>query len=130
MSHNNDNIFEYNGYTFEYDLADADDSEKYEKAIEIMGEEEKNLPKAGKLSEIYRAQCKMIKTFFDNVLGDGAGDKVCGVKDNVSNCYTAYTDFLDFVASQRDRVLSVKNTLSKYSNRPIKKPMDHLKSKK
>lgn len=124
-----ENIFEYNGYTFEYDIADADDSEKYEKAIEIMGEEEKALPKTGKLSEIYRAQCGMIKHFFDNVLEEGAGAKICGEKDNVTNCYTAYTTFLDFVAAQRDRVLSVKNTISRYTNRPVKKPMDHLKKK-
>lgn len=129
MSQNKENIFEYNGYTFEYDLADADDSEKYENAIEIMGKEEKTIPKTGKLSEIYRAQCGMIKRFFDNCLEEGAGEKICGEKDNVSNCYNAYTVFLDFVASQRDRVLSVKNSLSKYSNRPIKKPTDHLKKK-
>lgn len=129
MSQNKENIFEYNGYSFEYDLADADDSEKYENAIAIMGEEEKSIPKTGKLSEIYRAQCGMLKRFFDNVLGEGAGEKICGAKDNVTNHYTAYTDFLDFVGSQRNRVLAVKNTISKYSNRGVKKPMDHLKKK-
>lgn len=129
MSQNKDNIFEYNGYTFEYDLADADDSEKYENAIEIMTAEEKAIPKDGKLSAIYRAQCGLIKHFFDNVLGEGAGNKICGEKDNVSDCYTAYTAFLDFVSAQRDRVLSVKNTISKYSNRATKVPMDHLKKK-
>ena len=129
MSQNKENIFEYNGYSFEYDLADADYSEKYENAIEIMGKEEKDIPKTGKISEIYRAQCGMLKRFFDNVLGDGAGKKICGEKDNVTNHYTAYTAFLDFVSSQRDRVLSAKNSFSKYSNRPVKKPTDHLKKK-
>lgn len=130
MSQKNETIFEYNGYTFEFDIADADDSEKYENAIEVMGEDEKNCPKDGKLSAIYRCQCAFLKRFFDNVLEEGAGKKLCGEKDNVSNCYNAYTAFLDFVSEQRERVLSVKNTISKYSNRAVKKPMDHLKKSK
>ena len=110
-------IFEYNGCTYEFDIADADASEKYEKAIEVMEEEEKTIPKTGKLSEIYRAQCGLIKHFFDNVFEEGAGAKVCGEKDNITNHYTAYTTFLDFVKVQRDGVLAVRNTISKYSNR-------------
>ena len=130
MSQNNEKIFEYNGYSFEYDIADADDSEKFESAIDVMSKEEKNLPKDGRLSVIYKAQCGMIKTFFDNVLGEGAGTKVCGEKNNVTDCYNAYTAFLGYVKNQRDNVLSIKNTLAKYTNRPIKKPTDHLQKKR
>lgn len=123
------NKFEYNGCVYEFDLADADVSEKYEYAIEVMGNEEKAIPKAGKLSEIYRAQCGLIKNFFDNVLEKGAGDKLCGDKNNVNACYNAYFAFLDFVTAQRDNVLSIKSRVSKYTNRPIKTPTDHLKKK-
>lgn len=117
MSQENKTVFEYNGYTFNFDIADADDSEKYEKAIDVMSEDEKSIPKAGKLSEIYRAQCKLIKEFFDNVLGADSGKNICGEKDNVTACYTAYTAFLDFVKAQRDNVLAVRSTIGKYSNR-------------
>lgn len=110
-------IFEYNGCTYEFDLADADYSEKYENAIEAMSNEEKEIPKAGKLSEIYRAQCGLIKRFFDNALEEGAGSRICGEKDNVTACYTAYEAFLDFVREQRDSVLAAKNSIAKYSNR-------------
>ena len=110
-------IFEYNGSKFEFDLADADASEKYENAIDVMSEEEKTVPKTGKLSGIYRAQCALIKHFFDNVLGEGAGNKICGEKDIITDCYKAYDAFLEFVGGQRDRILNVKNSVAKYSNR-------------
>ena len=127
MSQKNITIFEYNGYTFEFDIADADCSEKYEHAIQVMDEEEKKAPKDGLLSAIYRAQCGMIKRFFDNVLEEGAGVKICGEKDHISNCYTAYSAFLDFVSGQRDSVLSAKNSISKYSNRAQRRAADRQK---
>lgn len=120
-------IFEYNGCTYEFDIADADYSEKYENAIEAMESEEKEIPKAGKLSEIYRAQCGLIKHFFDRTLEEGAGSRICGEKDNVTACYTAYTTFLDFVKAQRDEVLAVKNVLGKYSNRAQRRAVQHKK---
>lgn len=127
MSQKDIKIFEYNGYEFEFDLADADASEKYENAVEIMAEEEKGVPKAGKLSVIYRAQCGLIKRFLDNTLGEGAGNKLCGEKDNITNCYATYSAFLDFVSAQRDTIIASKNVISKYSNRAQRRAADKKK---
>lgn len=111
MSHDELITFNYNGNTFSFDIADADEADKYEAAIKKMGETEKSLPKDGSLAVIYRAQCKYLKTFFDDTLGPGAGVKVCGEKDNITVCYQAYIDFLKFIANQRDNILDTRNAL-------------------
>lgn len=110
-------VFDYNGVSYEFDVRDADTSEKYEDALEKMAKEEKEITKTGKGSEIIRAQCKMLKTFFDNCLGEGAGTAICGEKNNISVCYEAYGAFLDMIATQKDGILASKNTFQKYSNR-------------
>lgn len=111
MSHDELITFNYNGHSFVYDIADADEAEKYEAAIKKMGETEKSLPKDGSLSVIYRSQCRYLKDFFDDILGAGSGEKICGDKDNIATCYNAYMDFLRFVATQRDNILDTRNAL-------------------
>lgn len=110
-------VFKRNGAEYEFDVRDADTAEKFENAVDKMRDEEKNIPKAGKASEIIRQQCKMIKNFFDNCLGEGAGVALCTEKSNISEHYDAYESFLLMVRSQKDDVLSAKNTFAKYSNR-------------
>ena len=44
----------YNNIEFEVDLQDADFAEKYEKAFERMGQDEKKVQKAGSNSELIR----------------------------------------------------------------------------
>lgn len=122
MSHDELITFTYNGHSFTYDIGDADDAERYEAAIKKMGDTEKSLPKDGSISVIYRAQCKYLKTFFDDVLGAGAGQKVCGEKDNVTICYTAYMDFLRFIAAQRDNILDTRNALHDLAPRKTAQP--------
>lgn len=117
MSQEVNTLFQYNGVEYEFDVRDADASEKFEDAVDKMQAEEIAMPKAGKTSELIRAHCKLIKDFFDRVLGDGAGDAVCSEKNNISLCYGAYEAFLEVVRSQKDDILRAKNTFSKYSNR-------------
>ena len=111
------NTFEYNGLSYEFDIRDAENSEKFEEAVDAMRETEKNLPKTGKLSVIYKATCEMLRTFFDAVLGKGEGVKICGERYHVTAHYDAYKAFLDFVAPQRDNVMSYSGVFSQYSNR-------------
>ena len=124
MSHKT--IFEFNGHTAYFDIGDADLSEKYEKAIDILAEDEKSLPKDGKISAITKAQCAMIRKFFDNCLGKGKGKDFCTLNDeengvhsenNIGFHYEAYYAFINFVAGQKNDLLSYKNTYSQYSNR-------------
>lgn len=117
MSQNIETKFKYNGAEYEFDVRDADDAEKFEAAINAMKEAEKESPKTGKTSEIIRAQCKMLKDFFDGCLGEGAGVAICTDKSNISAHYAAYEHFLNYIKAQKDDILSAKNTFAKYSNR-------------
>lgn len=117
MSQEVNTMFQYNGVKYEFDVRDADASEKFENAVEKMREEEAAISKIGKSSELIRAHCKLIKDFFDRVLEDGAGNAVCTEKNNISICYAAYEAFLEVVRLQRDDILRAKNTFGKYSNR-------------
>jgi len=119
MSQEIKTVFSYNGHEFEFDVRDADMAERFEDAIEVMKEDEKNQPKTGKISVLIKYQVAFLKKFFDNCLGEGAGDKVCGEGNKLDVCYDAYDNFLTLIASQRD-YLNVKNQtnpFSKYSNR-------------
>lgn len=117
MSQNIETKFKYNGAEYDFDVRDADDAEKFEAAIDAMKEAEKEVPKTGKTSEIIRAQCKMLKDFFDACLGAGAGIAICTDKSNISAHYAAYEQFLNYIKAQKDDILSAKNTFAKYSNR-------------
>ena len=109
--------FKYNGAEYNFDARDADDAEKLEEALKVMGETEKSAPKVGKTSELIRVQCAMLKAFFDDCLGEGAGVALCSEKNNISAHYAAYEQFLNFIKVQKDDILSAKNTFAKYSNR-------------
>ena len=117
MSQNIETTFKYNGAAYEFDVRDADDAEKFEEAINAMSNVEKTLPKTGKSSDIIRAQCNMLKEFFDTCLGEGAGVAVCTEKSNISAHYAAYEQFLLYIKAQKDDILTAKNTFSKNSNR-------------
>ena len=110
-------VFEYNGSSYEFDVRDADYAERLENALREMSDVEKTIPKDGKASESIRAQCKMIKAFFDHCIGDGAGIAVCGEKNIITEHYAAYDAFLKLVRAQKSNILNAKNVFSQYSNR-------------
>lgn len=102
MSHT---TWETNGTSFEFDVTDADDCERYENAVEKLKENELNIKKDGKESEIIRAFCKMFGDFFNEVLGEGASEKIyAGKKMSVVVYLEVYEDFLAFVRGQKDRM--------------------------
>lgn len=116
MSHIN-TTFERNGASYEFDFRDADDAAKYEAALAELRDAEKSTPKDGSASEMIKQHCMMLKAFFNVCLGEGTGEAVCGKKNNISECYEAYDEFLAFVSEQKDDVLRAKNVFAKYSNR-------------
>ena len=58
-------IWKWNDVELEIDLEDVDFQERYEKAFEVMGEEEKNLKKIGKLSFQMWKIVRIIAHFFE-----------------------------------------------------------------
>lgn len=128
MSHEVKTVFSFNGAEYEFDVRDADMAERFESAVEVMREDEKNQPKTGRISELVRYQANFLKKFFDNCLGEGAGEAICGSGSKLNVCYDAYGEFLNHVSSQRDYLNAQNSTnpFSKYSNRkqfkaPVKK---------
>lgn len=122
-------IFQYNGVKYTFDFRDAEDAALYEDAIAKMGEEEKAIKKDGKVSDMIKDQCILIKTFFDRVFGSGAGDALCTERSNVKLCYDAYYSFIEFARAQNQSVIDYKNSFGKYSNRAQRRHPSSSKDK-
>ena len=105
-------IWEANGASFEFDLTDADDLERYENALEKLRNAENSIKKDGRESEFIRAFCKMLGVFFDDVLGEGASEKIFeGKKTSIAVYLEVYDDFLAFANAQKS---GMKELFSKY----------------
>lgn len=109
-------IWEVNGYSYELDLQDAETAEIYEEAFAKMEDEEKAMPKDGKPSEQIRAYCKLFENLYDRLFGEGSGKNILGGKANTRICNDVYSDFLNFVATQKQATIDQQNSLiNKYS---------------
>lgn len=124
MSQTVSTIFAYNGVEYAFDVSDADDAERMDKATKNMAESEKTLEKVGSTAEIIRGQCKLLKDFFVDIFGEGAGDAICTAKNNLNVCYDAYDSFLELVREQKSVLLSRGNSFKKYSNRQQRRHPD------
>lgn len=86
-------IWKWNDVELEIDLEDVDFQEKYENAFDAMKEDEKRVKNIGKLSEMTRSYCDMYYHLFDNIFGEGTGEKLFGRKRNsriVDECYESF----------------------------------------
>lgn len=106
-------IWSINGIEFELDMSDVSAQERYEKALENLGKNDKNLSKTGRNSERTLAYCNMFRAFFDDIFGEGASQKIFGDVNNARIMTETYEQFLEFVTKQgelftqtRDRVLN------------------------
>lgn len=124
MSQTEVTVFNYNGAEYVFDVSDAEDSERMDVAVKNMANNEKTMDKVGTNAEIIRGQCKVIKSFFDDIFGEGAGVALCTEKSNLTVHYNAYDAFLDFVRVQKDALLSRGNSYKKYSNRQQRRHPD------
>ncbi len=114
----NPRIWKFNGFEVEFDVTDVDNSEKYEKTFEIMGEKEKGLPTTGKHSEILKAQFEWIAETFDRLFGEGSSKKIFGERKSVALGLEAYESFLAFIRGQKTSMQDTKQRISSsYSNR-------------
>lgn len=109
--------FQYNGQEYTFDIADADDAEKFEKAVGNLQKADVKREHDGRLSETIIYQCQILRAFFDDVFGAASGVKICGDKNNLSVCMEAYKSFLEYVKEQKRGITNVTNTFGQYSNR-------------
>lgn len=109
-------IWEINGLSLKLDLEDADCAERYEKAFEKMSEEEKQVPKDGKLSARIRAYCRLFRNLYDRLFGEGTSEKIFkGIPDNTDAYDEVYYKLLDFVTAQKIATAEKRNEkISRY----------------
>lgn len=101
-----------NGIKLEGDLMDADFMEKFESSMIKMrdsaqAKKRENFPTA---AAIYRAQCEVVNTCFDEIFGDGTAQKLFGGKMNVMEHLKAIEKVSEWAAGER-------KTLNDFTNR-------------
>ena len=87
-------LWRWNDVKLEIDMEDVEFLERYEIAFDNMELKETELQKTGKKSEIARDYCDMFYRLFDDIFGQGTGEKLLGEKKNVRNCEECYDAFL------------------------------------
>lgn len=104
-----------NGVEFEIDFTDADLTERFDKACEDVGKKANELANNKENltpAEGIRQECKIVKDFFDYVLGDGTSQKIFGEKDSLKLCLEAYEDIVEIRNKQFEEYY---NKINKYS---------------
>lgn len=105
-----------NEVELDIDMEDADFQARYEEAFEKMGESEKKLQKAGKASDITRGYCDMFYKLFDDIFGEGTGEKLFKGKRNVAIVNDVYDQFIDACSQQAKEAQNrMKKMVSKYA---------------
>lgn len=105
-------VWKWNDVELEIDMEDVEFLEKYENAFEIMEEEEKQVKNIGKYSEMTRSYCDMFYHLFDNIFGEGAGNKLLGKKKNARIVDDCYESFLK--CCKQEVAAANKNRASRY----------------
>lgn len=88
-------LWKWNDVELEIDMEDADFQEKYEKAFNKLAVTEKEIQKIGSLSQITREYCKMFYQLYDDIFGEGTGEKLFAGKHNVRLIDEAYDSFIE-----------------------------------
>ena len=106
--------WEINGVSLEFDIEDADNAEKYQKAFEKFGETEKIITSSEiNSADFIREYCKMFRNLYDDIFGKGTSDKIfSGIKDNSRKYDEIYAEFLNFIRNQSEKAAERKNNLA------------------
>lgn len=87
-------LWKWNDVELEIDMEDYDFLQRYEKAFDSLGKREKELQKVGEQAVIVKEYCEMFYQLFDDIFGQGTGDKLFAGKKNARICEECYEDFL------------------------------------
>ena len=98
------------GVELEYDFFDADELEKYETETLKVNEDFGNLDYKGMSNaDAIRAQCKIIKTYFDNLFGEGTSERLFHGKNNYKDCMEAFAALTNEALSTDTELQSIAN---------------------
>lgn len=108
-------LYTINEIDLEIDMEDYEFQKKYEDAFNQMVEEEKELQKVGSNSDITLGYCKMFYHLFDNIFGEGTGEKLFKRKYNARVIDETYEEFIGICAEQSKKAQMRRNKIaSKY----------------
>lgn len=114
-------IWKYGNGEYKFDIAEADDLEKFQKAQEELEKAAPELEEyaAKNPARYIRTYCRLLRAFFDDVLEEGASLKIFeGQTDNLRVYKAAETSFLSFVQAQQ---LATTDTVEKYKPKTRKR---------
>ena len=110
-----------NGVELEVNFLDADFMEKLEnccKKVNDQAEKSKKELKDLTYSQQIKAECKIIKDFFDDLFGEGTYEKIFQGKNDLMLCLSAFQELVEEkVKAQKN----VNNLFSKYSPNRLNK---------
>ena len=86
--------WKWNEVELEIDMEDYDFLQRYQEAFKKMEITEKEIQKTGENAEIIRLYCEMFYQLFDDIFGDGTGDKLFAGKKNARICEECYDSFI------------------------------------
>lgn len=91
----------YNGVCCALDFLDEDDVRRYGECVARLGAGESEAREDG--AEAFIAGlCGRLKGFFDELFGEGTGDRLMGEGNNVGDAMRCYGDFLAFGRQQAE----------------------------
>lgn len=102
-----------NGAELEFELFDADNEglkNRYFQELEKMKTIKADTPE-GTEREKTVYLCQRVKGLFDNVFGEGMGDKVCGRGNNVLSCMRAYKQLIHEQIRQQNEYKEILSSL-------------------
>jgi hypothetical protein len=110
------------GIELDFDFADADDLERYEKALPKTQEDLSNIKwNEQKASLSVRQFCDVIFLFFDEIFGDGTSQKMFNGKRNYQKCLNAFKEIMDAKKSQDAEIDNSLEYLEQYSPDRVKR---------
>lgn len=101
--------WKFNDFETDIDFTDADFMERFENSYENMMKHIDDVPKTGKVSEVIRSQCKVFDTFFEDVFGEGATEKLFLGKTSVETRIEACNSLYDFRSKEQQRFSEMSN---------------------
>ena len=112
-----------NGVKFDVDFTDADFIEKIELGYDDVVKKTEEMKKTRENTQItnaegIRQECKIIKDFFDYVLGDGTSEKLFGNKNSLNKCMNAIEDI---TKAKENQLTDFYARVSKYSPDRLKR---------
>ena len=112
-----EHIWNYGGNEYTFDISESENMTRMCGGLNALRDEIRVLDDTD-AGDTLREQCRMIRRFFDTVLGDGMGETICGTVYSADAHTTAYMEFILFVNAQvtafREKVAAVEE---KYMSR-------------